>query len=414
MELEAGGYVLMPNNFPLPEFFNNKEEKFPYYDACFNFIPDQKAHVIKNMDLAVAAGAEPYYGHFVEKLIFESGRVVGCYARSAESGKYVKARASKGVVLASGDYGSNEEMMEYFVPAVRAAGVFTWWPDYDVEGNPTDTGDGYKLGAWINAAIQPYHAPQIHWMGANEGSPLFESGAPEGYSAASDPVGVVGGSPYLQINLQGKRFMNEDIPGQELEFQIESQPGRQILQILDSGWKDQLAHFHPNNSNVAYALDEEPTYSASWYLNDARLERKLANGSVAQADTFEELLDYYPEFDKEEALKSIARYNELALKGKDEDFSKRSDRLFPLNKPPYYAAKGGVAPMLTSMGGLMSDKEAHVYDNDGVIIPGIYVAGNIQGSRFAFQYPMYPGTGVGHSITLYYGYVAGKNVVAGI
>jgi predicted oxidoreductase len=88
--------------------------------------------------------------------------------------------------------------------------------------------------------------------------------------------------------------------------------------------------------------------------------------------------------------------------------------MFPLNQPPYYAAKGGVAPMLTSMGGLMSDEEARVYDNDGKIIPGMYVAGNIQGSRFAFQYPMYPGSGVGHSMTMFYGYVAGKNVVTGI
>ena len=45
-------------------------------------------------------------------------------------------------------------------------------------------------------------------------------------------------------------------------------------------------------------------------------------------------------------------------------------------------------------------------------IPGLYVAGNIQGNRYAVEYPICM-KGVSHSMCMYYGYVAGKNAVHG-
>lgn len=60
------------------------------------------------------------------------------------------------------------------------------------------------------------------------------------------------------------------------------------------------------------------------------------------------------------------------------------------------------------MDGLESDEDCHTYDIDRNVIPGLYVAGNVQGSRFAHQYPIsMPGCSVGFA--LFYGYVAGKN-----
>jgi hypothetical protein len=54
-----------------------------------------------------------------------------------------------------------------------------------------------------------------------------------------------------------------------------------------------------------------------------------------------------------------------------------------------------------------------VYDRDRNIIPGLYVAGNIQGNRFTVQYPIAV-AGIARSMGLFYGYTAGKNVVAGV
>ena len=71
---------------------------------------------------------------------------------------------------------------------------------------------------------------------------------------------------------------------------------------------------------------------------------------------------------------------------------------------------GDLAPMLVCIGGLESDEECHTYDEDRNIIPGLYVAGNIQGNRLTVQYPISL-KGVSHSLALFYGYVAGKNAV---
>ena len=47
------------------------------------------------------------------------------------------------------------------------------------------------------------------------------------------------------------------------------------------------------------------------------------------------------------------------------------------------------------------------------VIPGLYVCGNVQGSRYAVEYPICL-RGISHSLCVYYGYVAGKNCVAGV
>ena len=47
------------------------------------------------------------------------------------------------------------------------------------------------------------------------------------------------------------------------------------------------------------------------------------------------------------------------------------------------------------------------------IIKGLYVCGNVQGSRYAVEYPICM-RGISHSLCVYYGYIAGKNCVAGV
>ena len=66
-----------------------------------------------------------------------------------------------------------------------------------------------------------------------------------------------------------------------------------------------------------------------------------------------------------------------------------------------------------SMGGLESDEECHVYDTEGEIMTGLYVAGNVQGCVYAGEYPICV-RGMSHSICMFYGYIAGKNAVKGI
>ena len=127
------------------------------------------------------------FGHFAEKLEKDGDRVSTVYARNAETGKYVKATASKGVILATGEYSSNPEFLKFFCPATVENEIQVWWPDMDVEGKPVNQGDGLKLGNWVGAAVQQHHAPMIHWMGGTYG----------GTGMDMSPVGT---APFLYLN----------------------------------------------------------------------------------------------------------------------------------------------------------------------------------------------------------------------
>jgi fumarate reductase flavoprotein subunit len=109
-----------------------------------------------------------------------------------------------------------------------------------------------------------------------------------------------------------------------------------------------------------------------------------------------------------EAFKAtVRRYNELARIGRDLDFGKRPDRLFSIDKPPYYAGKSGY-DLLAVLGGLNINWKLQPLDKDWEVIPGIYLAGNTMGNRFAVDYPtMCPG--LSHGMAIHFGRIAGLN-----
>ncbi|NTW71681.1 MAG: FAD-binding protein [Eubacteriaceae bacterium] len=388
---------LIPIFHPLPENYNYKEEKFPCYPTSVEFLPSQAPVVNANMDKAIKeSSVTPFYGHFVEKLIMENGRCTGIYARNAETGKYVKAIAKKGVILSTGDYSSNEEILKYYTPEVIENKITRLWFNQDVEGNFTNTGDGLKLGAWAGARIQQHHAPMIHHMGGGAGA---------------DGAGVMGIAGFLQLDANGKRFMNEDLPGQQLENQIELLKGQYSYQMWDAKWKDEIQYMPAAHGCPCYYDETAPKNNETYrnYKNQAQLDKAVKEKRCFKANTVEELIAML-EIDKDSALKSIERYNALCKQGKDEDFNKPSKRLFGLEQAPFYAVKMSTAAMLICMGGLESDEECHTFDEDRNVIPGLYAAGNIQGNRYSVEYPISL-KGVSHATALFYGYVAGKNAV---
>lgn len=108
---------------------------------------------------------------------------------------------------------------------------------------------------------------------------------------------------------------------------------------------------------------------------------------------------------------TVVRYNELARLGKDMDFGKRPDRLTTIDKPPYYAGKGRYF-FLGVMGGINVNPRLQALDKDWEVIPGLYLAGNTMGNRFAVDYPtMLPG--ICNGMALHFGRVAGRNAAMG-
>ena len=377
---ESANNFIIPIFYPLPEHYDWKQERFPCYPTSVEFKPDQHVTVEANMQKAIDTGnVQTFYGCFVEKLIMDNGRCVGLYARDAATGEYIKCNASKGVILSTGDYSQNTKMLKHFCPEVIENNIQCLFTNVDVEGNFTNQGDGIQLGMWAGAQVQQSHAPMIHHMGGG---------------ADLAGVGVMGNAGFLNLDLNGKRFMNEDLPGQQLENQIELQKNRESWQIFDSNWPEQLPYMPAAHGGACYyedyaSEDEGPKNNTTYrnYKSPYQLEAAVADGRAVKADTLEELVaKIYPDDTaaQQTALDSIQRYNELAKAGYDEDFHKPASRMWAVEN-----------------------------DADRNVIPGLYVAGNIQGNRFATEYPIGL-KGVSHSMAMYYGYVAGKNALKDI
>lgn len=406
---ESADNFIIPIFYPLPEHYDWKQERFPCYPTSVEFKPDQHVTVEANMQKAIDTGnVQTFYGCFVEKLIMEDGRCVGLYARDAATGEYIKCNASKGVILSTGDYSQNTKMLKHFCPEVIENNIQCLFTNVDVEGNFTNQGDGIQLGMWAGAQVQQSHAPMIHHMGGG---------------ADLAGVGVMGNAGFLNLDLNGKRFMNEDLPGQQLENQIELQKNRESWQIFDSNWPEQLPYMPAAHGGACYyedyaSEDEGPKNNTTYrnYKSPYQLEAAVADGRAVKADTLEELVaKIYPDDTaaQQTALDSIQRYNELAKAGYDEDFHKPASRMWAVENGPFYADKFTTALLLVCIGGLESDEDCHTFDADRNVIPGLYVAGNIQGNRFATEYPIGL-KGVSHSMAMYYGYVAGKNALKDI
>ena len=111
----------------------------------------------------------------------EDGRCVGLYARDAATGEYIKCNASKGVILATGDYMNNEAMVK------------RWCPDVDGYDKKQyqKTGDGHIMAIDAGAKMENLgHTKMMH---------DFDSG-------------LMYEEPFLYVNMEGKRFCNESGP----------------------------------------------------------------------------------------------------------------------------------------------------------------------------------------------------------
>ena len=402
--------ILVPLAWPQPEHYDYRNEEFPTFPSSMEFRSsrkDQQGFIVEaNLNKAVENGAQTFFGCFGTKLLKDSdGRVTGVIIRDAQNdNKYIQLNASKGVILATGDNSGDEKIMKHFAPEIVEKKIANMGAmgmlGVDVEGKTVETGDGLRMGAWIGAKVQDFHAPMTHHMGSG-----------------------MGVTPFLQINKRGDRFMNECIPGQQLENQIELQKNRESWQIFDSNWPEQLPYMPAAHGGACYyadyaSEDEGPKNNTTYrnYKSPYQLEAAVADGRAVKADTLEELVaKIYPDDTaaQQTALDSIQRYNELAKAGYDEDFHKPASRMWAVENGPFYADKFTTALLLVCIGGLESDEDCHTFDADRNVIPGLYVAGNIQGNRFATEYPIGL-KGVSHSMAMYYGYVAGKNALKDI
>jgi fumarate reductase flavoprotein subunit len=339
----------------------------------------QESLVQMLMDYGEKRGVKIYWETPAVRLVREGkGRVTGVIGRNAQ-GDYVQFNARKGVILCTGDYGNNPEMVKrYLRPAIQ---------DLKVVYEPAvNTGDGHQMGLWIGADIDDVpHCGMIWDFAIFSHTGLFN----------------LGRQPWLYVNADGERFMNEDLPyGYECN-QMLLQPGGFGWAIWDAKYNDEW----PKMQSQCCKNMGPPTFLWS----PKQLEEALADGNVHTAGSISELAQKI-QVPAESMERTTARYSELARQGKDIDFGKHSDRLTTLEKAPYYACKMEVRRMIT-LSGLKINTNMQVLDTERQPIPGLYAAGNVSGSFFGDSYASTV-PGLTHSRAWTFGRLAGLNAAA--
>ena len=311
----------------------------------------------------------------------EKGRVTGVIAKNAK-GEYIRVDAKKGVILCTGGYGRNVEMMDKLCPTAQ-------YNSFNITP-PGNTGDGIKAALWVGASLDPIHALMVFDRGlvGNDG----KIGPPwtGSYFRA-------GSQPFLRVNVRGERFANEDLPYDYIWDAAVMQPEHVWWMVWDDNWREDITRFHTTIcSRLVPHPEAPPREGLDKIAKD--IETLVGSGQIKKANTIDELAQKMG-VPAETFRATVARYNELAKKGKDEDFGKLAFRLSTIEKVPFYAAKLS-GTILCNLNGLRVNTKLQVLDTDMNPIPGLYAAGNDSGSFFAYNYPqMFAGLALGRTTT---------------
>jgi fumarate reductase flavoprotein subunit len=373
------GYFKGPDytEYPVTHFFYQDGTDFIYQDGVIEGAGNGVLLPILE-EIIKERGIEIHYKTPAVQIIREgNGPVTGLIA--GEAGNYTQYNASKGVIIATGDYASDKEMVERYDPFALQADSQIYFP------NKCNTGDLHKQAMWVGGAMQKVepHAAVIH----------LESGA-QSYA-------------FLHVNALGKRFKNEDVNTQSKSCTKEYEPDGIAWTVYDADGLIQVKQ--QIDAGLGGGLFYGQTFQRMGTEFDLEAEKQvldmhLNNGKVVSADTLEELAKKM-EVPVDNFLATVQRYNEIVAAQNDTDYGKRKELLTPIVKPPFYAGKL-LSTVLTMVGGLRTNTNLNVLDEDDQPIENLYVAGSAAGDFFANDYPtICPGIGHGRCIT--FGRLAG-------
>ncbi len=274
------------------------------------------------------------------------------------------------VVVATGGFGANPELIQRHYPDAARAGNWSWYIGADGA-----RGDGLALGEAAGAALD----------GHNRGLLLVTPGFSRDLEVLLPPWLIL-------VNERGRRFASETAPYTVLGGLILHQNGP-VFAIFD-----ETARRHATRSPMSQA-----------YWVDEVLERQADEGRVLRAVTPAALAEACG-IDAAALEGTIGRYNEDVGSGVDTAFFKPiGERVKPIETPPYYAAEVRPAIVCWTGTGLRIDADTRVLSKLERPIPGLYAAGETVGSLHGDRYI---GGGGSFGPCIVFGRLAGANAAA--
>ena len=260
------------------------------------------------------------------EIIMKDGKAVGIKA-TGKDGNKVTINA-KSVVIATGGFGANAEMVEKYKPELKG------FATTNAEGAQ---GQGIEMATAVGAATVDMDQIQIHPTVHIE----------EDGNAHLITEGLRGDGAIL-VNAEGKRFYDEVSTRDKVSAAIIAQPEKSAWLVVDQSMVDKSAVI--------------AGYIKSGYTVTGATYEELAKAMGVDEATF---------------VSTMNTWNQAVEAKSDAEFN-RTSFANPLTTAPYYAIK--ITPAVHhTMGGIVINPKAEVLNEKGEAISGLFAAGEVTG-----------------------------------
>ena len=262
----------------------------------------------------------------------KDGRVVG--VKATMDGSEYTFNAKGGVVLATGGFGANPEMVKKYNPKIDER--------FKTTDAPGTTGEALYMAERAGA--------QLVNMGYIQTYPICDP-----LSGAIELIADARFDGAIMLNQEGKRFVEELQRRDVLSEAILNQTG-QYCWVL---WNDNIGKI--SNTVKAHANEYEAF---------------TKQGIMTTCDDLKCIADF-TKIPFDQLRKTVKRVSDMAGKGNDKDFNHRAG-LMDMQQGKYYVIKA-VPSTHHTMGGVRINEKAEALTAEGKVIPGLWAAGEVTG-----------------------------------
>ena len=313
------------------------------------------------------------------KIVTGDSGVVGLLAESRDGNVEIKTSS---VIVATGGFGGNPDMLRKYHPAYSDQMIYT--------GLPHMVGEGLTMAEEVGAATEGQGTLVLHT---------------HIYPGPSDVNSMTQEPATLWVNKRGERFTDEMITFQPTECGnvIDRQPDKCVYAVFDESIMQKVMV----DGFLKGDVGGKPGVAGTIPVDlDKELTEEAVKGDVNITDSWEEMAAWMG-VPAEVLRNTVEEYNSFCDHGYDRLFNKDRRYLQSLRTPPYYAIKSHLC-FLTTIGGIRINQRMETLDSEDMPIPGLYAGGDTTGGWESDTYCiLLSGTTSGFAINS--GRIAGEN-----
>ncbi len=245
---------------------------------------------------------------------------------TVEIGGKEKQISSDAVIVTTGGFGGNEEMIVKYRPDLKG---------YVSTNSEGSIGDGIKMIEALGGQIVDMEKIQVHPTVVQKNGMLV-----------SETIRGEGG---ILVNKAGKRFFNELETRDKVSAAVSALPEGYAYAVFDNA--------------LATRAKQVDFYKEQ--------------GVVVEGATIEELAQKI-EVSEDALTDTLATWNQAVADKNDAEFGRETGMDYDLSEGPFYAIE--IAPGIHhTMGGVKINTNTEVLDTNGEVIPGLFAAGEVTG-----------------------------------